>query len=42
MFFELFIEDDIFTGHEESGREKIVLVGLGGVALFVEVSLEFF
>lgn len=42
MFFELFIEDDVFAGHEESGWEEIVLVGFGGVALFVEVALEFF
>jgi hypothetical protein len=39
--FELFIEDDVFAGQLEGGREKIILVGLLFIILFIECSLEF-
>ena len=40
MFLELLVEDDVFTGHEEGGRQEVVLVGLGCVALLVKCPLE--
>ena len=42
LTFELFVEDDVFAGKEESWREEVVLSRLVAISLLIEGAFELF